>query len=73
MSRHNPGGGYGHATWKIGPDLWLISWKWDRYYASSRIRYPQTITRATDSSGAERFAKRHGLEWKGAPKGPVGG
>ena len=33
----------------------------DRKYGSSRLRYPQHMSRITDRAGAERFAKKWGL------------
>jgi hypothetical protein len=64
MSRHNPGGGYGHRVQKLGPDWgYRLHWTWDRYYPDQRVRYPQRMYRDTDRAGAERFVKRWGLSW----------
>lgn len=60
MSRHNPGGGYGHRIQRIAADHYRLSWSFDTYRADSRLRWPRTITRDTDLAGAERFAIKHG-------------
>ena len=62
MSRHRPGGGYGHHIQWLGPDHYRLSWSWDAYYASSRLRHPRKMTRDTDRAGADRFAKKHGIK-----------
>ncbi len=64
MSRHNPGGGYGHHARKITTDTWEISWMFDRYYTGSRLRYPQHMSRITDRAGAERFVRKWGLVFR---------
>lgn len=60
MSRFSSHSAYGHHIQRIGPDHFRLSWTWDRYYAGSRLRHPQTTRRDTDEVGARRFAKKHG-------------
>jgi hypothetical protein len=64
MSRHNPGGGYGHRVVKLCFGGYRLSWKWDRYYDGQRCSYPQVVHRDTDKAGAERFVKRWKLTWQ---------
>lgn len=61
--------GYGHRIQRIGPDHYRISWVTDRHYASSRLRFPQGMSRDTDESGARRFASKWGCKFpEGAAK-----
>ena len=50
---------YGHKIVLLGGGYWLW-WKSDRFYVSSRLRYPHSYSRETDEKGALRFAKK----WK---------
>lgn len=49
---------YGHSIKRIGNDHYRLSWTIDRKAAGSRLRFPTTTTRDTDSVGALRFAKK---------------
>jgi len=62
MGRHRSSGSYGHRVSKVGPDHYRLQWTVDRYYAGSRLRHPRVDWRDTDKAGAERFAKRWGVE-----------
>ncbi len=62
MTRHRPRRSYGHEWRRIAPDTYAITWAWDRYYPRSRLRYPQVRHAITDRAGAERFAKRWGID-----------
>lgn len=42
---------------------WEIGWTFDRYYRSSRLRHPQTMSKATDEAGARRFCKKWGIKF----------
>lgn len=61
MSRHRSAPAYGHRIRHIGGDTFRIYWTVDFYYPTSRLRHPRTFGRETTRSGAERFAKKHGL------------
>ena len=61
MSRHNSSKAYGFRLQHFGVDHWRMFWTVDFYYATSRIRFPRVLSRDTDTDGAKRFAKRHGL------------
>lgn len=61
MSRHRPSIGYSFHIHKLDQGAYRISWAYDRYYAGSRLRFPQHRSRDTDEAGARRFAKKHGL------------
>lgn len=50
--------GYGHHIQRIGADHFRLSWCSDYKCGGSRIRHTRTITRDTDTKGAERFAKK---------------
>jgi len=63
MTRHNPGGGYGHyCEYHEHFNYYRIGWCFDRYYAGSRLRYPKRIERDTDESGAKRFCEKWDIE-----------
>ncbi len=64
MSRYNSGGSYGHIVRQIDFDHFRLGWVVDRYYATSRLRFPTGCTRDTDEEGAKRFAKKWGVEIK---------
>ena len=64
MGRYTPNPSYDH---KIQQDRWdsesfQISWCCDRYISGSRLRFPTAYRRWTDRAGAERFAKKWGVE-----------
>ena len=62
MGRWGGGGSYGHrAAEKAGGD-YELSWVVDRYVRGSRLRFPTVYRRWTDRAGAERFAKKWGVE-----------
>lgn len=64
MSRYSSSGSYGHQC-VYHPEwggYYRISWTVDRYYASSRLRFPRTCSRDTDRIGARKFCKKWGLE-----------
>lgn len=52
---------YGHKITRIGNGHYRLSWTVDRKVTGSRLRYPTTTTRDTDSEGALRFAKKWAL------------
>lgn len=70
MNRHRPGGGYGHRVRYIGWDTYRLSWCYDKYYVTSRLRFPRHMTRDTDRAGAERFAKKWGVPIRNDPLAP---
>jgi len=49
---------YGHSIRRVTDGTYVLTWCWDKKYAGSRLRYPQSIKRITDRKGAERFAKK---------------
>ena len=51
-------GSYGHRVQVLGWDHVRLFWVVDFKYASSRLRFPRTFSRDTDTAGAERFMKR---------------
>jgi hypothetical protein len=53
---------YGHHIKRIGNDHYRLSWTIDRKVAGSRLRFPTTTTRDTDSAGALRFVKKWKLD-----------
>jgi hypothetical protein len=53
---------YGHDVRMIAGDHFRLSWTVDHKYPSSRQRFPRSHSRDTDEAGAERFAKRWGIE-----------
>ncbi len=68
MSRFSGGGSYSHhiqhfASW----GFFRISWTVDKYVSGSRLRFPATYRRDTDRAGAERFAKKWGVEMPEEP------
>ncbi len=65
MSRHNNRGSYGHRIVREREDEYVISWRYDRYYAGSRLRHPTTRSRDTNTKGALRFAKKWGIDMPG--------
>lgn len=65
MGRYSKNKSYRHhcsafTTWT---DTYMISWTVDRYYQSSRLRFPISIRRVTDERGARRFCQKHGIEF----------
>jgi hypothetical protein len=68
MSRHRPAGSYRHGVQRFGNDHYRIYWTVDRYYPTSRLRHPRLFQRDTDEAGAQRFAKRWGVEF---PPNPI--
>lgn len=60
MSPRLRAGSYGHRLRYLGDGCWRMSWKVDTKHG--RIRYPRVATRDTDRKGAERFARRWGLD-----------
>lgn len=64
MGRYSPGTSYGHRIHRLSADSFVISWGADRYYPSSRLRYPRHFRRITDLAGARRFAKKWKLAFK---------
>jgi len=70
MGRFSPGHSYGHHCRVIQPDdTFEISWVVDFYYQGSRLRYPRTFRRITDTRGARRFCKRWELPWEERQEG----
>lgn len=63
MSRYSGASSYGHWCKDIGQGDYKIGWIFDRYYADSRLRFPQHRSRITDIKGAKRFCKRWGLNY----------
>lgn len=61
MGRHRSSGSYGHSIQRLGRDFYRLHWTVDRYYSSSRLRFPRGASRDTGTAGAARFAKRWGL------------
>ena len=61
MSRHRPGKSYSHRI-RYQWGEYELSWTVDFYYPSSRLRFPRRVKRWTDYNGAERFAKKHGVD-----------
>lgn len=62
MGRFRPSGSTGHHIQYLFPDCYRLSWVVDRYYAGSRLRYPTSYTRETDTAGAKRFARKWGVK-----------
>jgi len=58
MIRYRPSSSYGHQITYLGEDTYRLSWTVDFYYQNSRLRWPRTFNRVTDTKGAERFAKK---------------
>jgi hypothetical protein len=58
MSRHRSSGSRGHHIERLCPGCYRLSWTVDRYYATSRLRFPTRYSRDTDEAGAVRFAKK---------------
>jgi hypothetical protein len=56
------GGAYGQKIQYLEFDRYRLHWTVDRHYAGSRLRFPTTISRDTDESGARRFAKKWGVQ-----------
>ena len=71
MSRYGHQQSYGHHCQYVGWDAWSISWTVDRYMKNSRLRWPNTYTRVTDSEGAKQFCKKWGIEFPDKGKKPV--
>lgn len=63
MGRHTGGNSYGFRIKRLEPGWYRIAWTVDFYYPSSRLRHPRSFSRDTDTAGAVRFAKRHGIEF----------
>lgn len=63
MSRHHPSSAHGQAIRRIGHDHYRMSWVVDYHYPTSSLRFPRSFSRDTDRAGAERFVKRHKLEY----------
>ena len=61
MGRYSSSTAYGHSIRSFGPGFYEMCWTVDRYYAGCRLRFPTTYRRATDTTGAKRFCKKHGL------------
>jgi len=53
---------YSHNWQRIGFDHYRLSWTYDTKIAGSRLRFPRTIRRDTDFTGATRFAKKWALK-----------
>lgn len=68
MSRHGTNHSYGHSIVKIFNDCYDLSWTVDRHYVASRLRFPTSYRRNTDERGAQRFAKKWGLELPKEPR-----
>ena len=68
VTRARSGGSYGHRILRERADEYVISWRYDRYYAGSRLRHPTGRSRDTNRKGAKRFAKRWNIEM---PKEPT--
>lgn len=73
MTRHNAGGGYGHRIQSLGGGMYRLSWTFDAYIRGSRLRWPRTMQRGTDETGAERFAKKWSVAMPGARDAPASG
>lgn len=60
MSRHNSSGSYDRHCQCLSRvhGEYQLSWVVDRYYESSRLRFPREYHRDTDEKGARRFCKR---------------
>lgn len=63
MSRWGPQKAYGFRVRRMGHDHYRMAWTVDRYYPDSTLRFPKTYERDTNTNGAARFAKKHGLEF----------
>lgn len=63
MGRYSANTSYSHGCSRIDYDCYSISWVTDRYYASSRLRFPRTTRRVTDEVGARKFCKKWGVEF----------
>ncbi len=62
MSRYS-GGSSTHHIQNLGKHWgYRISWTFDTHIQGSRLRWPRTLSRDTDRAGAERFAKKWGIE-----------
>jgi hypothetical protein len=69
VGRFRSAGSYAHSIQRIGPDHYRLSWAVDRYYAGSRLRFPRTDWRDTDTAGAKRFAKKWNVDLPPVPGG----
>lgn len=64
MSRHSTAAtSYNHKikfnkTWGD----YRLTWTVDRYYAGSRSRFPRTMSRDANETGAKKFAVKHGIQ-----------
>lgn len=58
MSRNRSSGSYGHSISALGGGDYRLHWAVDRHYAGSRLRFPRTCHRDTDTAGAIRFAQK---------------
>ena len=52
---------------RFGPDEFVISWAFDQCYRNSRQRFSNGSRRDTDRAGAERFAKKWGIQMPADP------
>lgn len=59
-------GGYGHRIVYVRPDEYVISWRYDTKIG--RIRFQRGQQRDTDRRGAERFAKKWGINMPEDPR-----
>ena len=62
MGRYSSAKSYRQSCQKLCPDCYRLTWYVDRYYPSSRLRFPTRYQRDTDLKGAQRFCKRWGFQ-----------
>jgi hypothetical protein len=62
MGRYSGNTSYGHRWRKIGVNEFIISWIYDKYYAGSRLRFPQHRDKYVDLKGCIKFCKKWGIE-----------
>lgn len=49
---------YNHHVARVADDVYRLSWTIDGKVKGSRLRYPRTTMRMTDTAGALRFARK---------------
>lgn len=68
MGRYSANPSYSHRIQRLNRHDFILSWTCDRYYKSSRLRWPRRNCRDTDRAGAERFAKKWGIPMPPEPE-----
>lgn len=55
-------GSYSHKIVYERPDEYVLIWRTDHKSGGSRLRWPRVHQRDTNKKGAERFAKKWGIQ-----------